>query len=112
MVYLIYQLARNVVQVIGGSRYFGPDGGIYDLFVTILYLFGQLYVFLDSDFLKKLPKRSPMGIVAMVLIFLPGIIVLDICNKVSTLFKAVRWKIKVRKRERRRHERKRILSNK
>ena len=112
MVYLIYMLMGAGRKLIENSVFMGPDGGIYDIFVSMIYLFVQLYVFMTPKFLEKLPNRCTMGIVAMVLLFLPGIIILGICKRISKAFNAISWKIRILKRRRRKkHERKHIFSD-
>ena len=75
MIELIIDFLKMLQSSLENSVFMGPDGILYECAVILCYAYLQSYVFLIPNFLKRLPKRSTMGIVAMVLIFLPGIVV-------------------------------------
>lgn len=112
MIYLFYELTGFLHETIGSSKFMGPDGGIYDVFVSLIYIFVQLYVFLTPKFLERLPKHSTIGMIAMSVIFLPGIIILEICRKINECANVILWKFRIfKKKGGKKHERKHILSD-
>lgn len=112
MIYIFYEFTGFLHELIGSSRFMGPDGGIYDVIVSLIYIFLQLYVFFTPKFLERLPKHSIISLIVMIAIFLPGIMILEICRKISGCVKEILWRIQVVKiRRKRKHERKYIFSD-
>lgn len=82
---LILYILNKAIEIIESSAMVGPDGTIYELVLLVLYVMFQMAGVSGDKFLERLPKRSTMGIVLMVLLFFPGIIVKLLCINVAKI---------------------------
>lgn len=91
---LIISFLEYVTETLKHSVFMGENGVLYEMGFVLCYGYLQSYVFVNRKFLKQLTKRSTMGIIAMVIIFLPGIIVKDSLIKVRRILRRVRRQLK------------------
>lgn len=88
---LILEFLYGLINLIENSVYMGPDGTIYEIVLLVSYGAFQFMMVGEKAFFEKLPKRSTLGIVLMVLLFLPGILVRLLLEKcVNIILKSMK----------------------